>query len=87
VSSCWIMELSGYHDENFLHALDMEGVQVNREVHTIPRDLIHVKSYIEKSCFVVSYSFPQLPNMVVGHSLACKTRLSKTNLVVVTHHS
>jgi hypothetical protein len=43
---------------NFLHTLDMEGVQVNREVHTIPRDLIHVKAYIEKSCFVVSYSFP-----------------------------
>jgi hypothetical protein len=54
------MELSRYHDENFLHTVDMEDGdrKVNRQVHTIPRDPIHVKPYIEKSCFVVSYSFP-----------------------------
>ena len=58
MSSCWIMELSGYHDENFLHTLDMEGVQVNREVHTIPRDLIHVKSYIERAVLSFLILFP-----------------------------
>lgn len=54
MSSCWIMELLEYHDENFLHTLDMEedgDRKVNREVHTIPRDLIDVKPYIEKELF------------------------------------